>query len=88
MEDEPAALVLEVSDHHPARVVRNEADGVTERVGTPEYGRGLHLRTGPGARGLRGPECAGGAERIRRAVYEFAQTPPEDDLALLVLQAQ
>lgn len=40
---EPAALVLEVSDHHPARAVRNEPHGAEERSGTPEYGRGLHL---------------------------------------------
>lgn len=41
-DSEPAALVIEVSDHHPARAVRNEPDG-QDRTGTPEYGRGLHL---------------------------------------------
>lgn len=41
-EGEPAALVIEVSDHHPARTVRNEPHG-EDRTGTPEYGRGLHL---------------------------------------------
>lgn len=40
---EPAALVIEVSDHHPARAVRGEPHGVAERSGTPEFGRGLHL---------------------------------------------
>ncbi|MET7619045.1 ATP-binding SpoIIE family protein phosphatase [Streptomyces sp. NPDC005408] len=39
---EPAALVIEVSDHHPARTVRNEPHG-EDHTGTPEYGRGLHL---------------------------------------------
>jgi hypothetical protein len=32
--------------------------------------------------------AAGIAERIRRAVHEYDATPPDDDLALLVLQAQ
>ncbi|MEV7424363.1 SpoIIE family protein phosphatase [Streptomyces sp. NBC_01429] len=46
--EEPAALVLEVSDHHPARAVRgddDEDDDVRERMpsGIPEYGRGLQL---------------------------------------------
>jgi hypothetical protein len=43
VESEPAALVIEVSDHHPARAVRSEPHGVAERSGHPEYGRGLHL---------------------------------------------
>lgn len=35
------AVVVEVSDHHPSRAVREEA---AERAyGTPEYGRGLRL---------------------------------------------
>ncbi|MFI9582153.1 SpoIIE family protein phosphatase [Streptomyces sp. NPDC052236] len=43
-EGESAALVLEVSDHHPARAVRNEPhSGAGERVAVPEYGRGLYL---------------------------------------------
>lgn len=41
-ESEPAALVIEVSDHHPARAVRNEPHDA-DHTGTPEYGRGLHL---------------------------------------------
>ncbi|MFB7274332.1 SpoIIE family protein phosphatase [Streptomyces sp. NPDC056244] len=40
--EEPAALVLEVSDHHPARVIQSDAEGQGPS-GTPEYGRGLHL---------------------------------------------
>ncbi|MEV8015615.1 ATP-binding SpoIIE family protein phosphatase [Streptomyces sp. NPDC086554] len=35
------ALVIEVSDHHPARAVRSEP--VPQPPGTPEYGRGLQL---------------------------------------------
>ncbi|MCZ4511859.1 SpoIIE family protein phosphatase [Streptomyces sp. ActVer] len=34
-------LVIEVSDHHPARVVRD--DGAEQPYDTVEYGRGLHL---------------------------------------------
>lgn len=34
-------LVIEVSDHHPARAVRSEP--VPQPPGTPEYGRGLQL---------------------------------------------
>ncbi|MBT2400949.1 SpoIIE family protein phosphatase [Streptomyces sp. ISL-100] len=41
-EDDPAALVVEVSDHHPARVVRNEPGG-SPTTGGHEFGRGLHL---------------------------------------------
>ncbi|MFH9614842.1 ATP-binding SpoIIE family protein phosphatase [Streptomyces pratensis] len=37
---EPAALVLEITDHHPARSVR---DGQGERPDPAEYGRGLQL---------------------------------------------
>ncbi|WP_055489963.1 SpoIIE family protein phosphatase [Streptomyces sp. TP-A0356] len=40
-EDEPAAVVVEVSDHHPSRVVRD--DGTERPYGIPEYGRGLRL---------------------------------------------
>ncbi|GAA3817759.1 SpoIIE family protein phosphatase [Streptomyces phyllanthi] len=51
--DEPVRVVVEISDHHPARVVRDdgaERPYSTERphdtepsFGTPEYGRGLRL---------------------------------------------
>ncbi|NEB75324.1 SpoIIE family protein phosphatase [Streptomyces sp. SID14478] len=37
----PAALVVEVTDHHPARAVRNDRGSRTPE--TPEYGRGLRL---------------------------------------------
>ncbi|MEU6062416.1 ATP-binding SpoIIE family protein phosphatase [Streptomyces sp. NPDC047097] len=40
----PAALVLEVSDHHPTRALRQERSGDGECGGDPdEYGRGLQL---------------------------------------------
>ncbi|MEV0776846.1 ATP-binding SpoIIE family protein phosphatase [Streptomyces sp. NPDC050428] len=41
-EHEPAALVIEVSDHHPARSVRSDAHGPAGG-GAPDYGRGLQL---------------------------------------------
>ncbi|MFF1421989.1 SpoIIE family protein phosphatase [Streptomyces sp. NPDC058280] len=40
--DEPAALVIEVSDHHPGRALQSEAR-TQAPPGTPEYGRGLQL---------------------------------------------
>ncbi|MDQ0990858.1 SpoIIE family protein phosphatase [Streptomyces sp. V3I7] len=62
-------------------------DGVTERrSGSRQFDDGDGL-----AQALAG--CAGLdaeliAERIRRLVHEFGARPPEDDLALLVLQAE
>ncbi|MFE0175032.1 SpoIIE family protein phosphatase [Streptomyces sp. NPDC059002] len=62
-------------------------DGVTER----RQGR-LQFDDGDGlAEALAG--CAGldaglVAERIRRLVHEFSERPPDDDMALLVLQAR
>ncbi|MEW2631510.1 SpoIIE family protein phosphatase [Streptomyces sp. NPDC048389] len=40
--EEPAALVVEVSDHHPASGV-TAATHSADQPGTPDYGRGLHL---------------------------------------------
>ncbi|MFF4540582.1 SpoIIE family protein phosphatase [Streptomyces aureus] len=37
----PGPLVIEVSDHHPSRAIRE--DGAEPPYGTPEYGRGLRL---------------------------------------------
>ncbi|MFD9331226.1 SpoIIE family protein phosphatase [Streptomyces sp. NPDC060065] len=37
----PGSLVIEVSDHHPSRAVRD--DNGEQPYGTPEYGRGLRL---------------------------------------------
>ncbi|MFC8915736.1 SpoIIE family protein phosphatase [Streptomyces sp. NPDC057116] len=39
----PAALVLEVSDHHPTRTVRHEHQHREDDDGLDEYGRGLQL---------------------------------------------
>ncbi|MFG3494067.1 SpoIIE family protein phosphatase [Streptomyces sp. NPDC047928] len=41
--DQPAALVLEVSDRHPARTLHGQASGPDAEGGFAEYGRGLHL---------------------------------------------
>ncbi|MGW1819620.1 SpoIIE family protein phosphatase [Streptomyces sp. NPDC002125] len=60
-------------------------DGVTERRSGPlmfDDGDGL-ARVLAGCAGL---PAAGIADRIRRAVHAFAERPPDDDLALLVIQ--
>ncbi|MFE7772805.1 SpoIIE family protein phosphatase [Streptomyces sp. NPDC057445] len=44
-EDDPASLVVEVSDRHPARPVRSEPPDPGAASGEPEYGRGLQLVT-------------------------------------------
>lgn len=61
-------------------------DGVTERRSGPlmfddEDGLATALA------GCAGLSADGIADRIKRAVHEFAERPPDDDLALLVLQA-
>ncbi|MEV5592452.1 SpoIIE family protein phosphatase [Streptomyces sp. NPDC052496] len=70
----------------PGETLLCVTDGVTERrSGHHQFddddGLAHHLAacTGLGATAV--------AEHIRRAVHEFADTPPDDDLALLVLQA-
>ncbi len=62
-------------------------DGVTERrSGTRQFDDGDGLATAlAGCTGLNAQLIA---ERIRRLVHEFGGRPPEDDLALLVLQAE
>nr|WP_307805099.1 SpoIIE family protein phosphatase [Streptomyces sp. VRA16 Mangrove soil] len=62
-------------------------DGVTERrCGARQFDDGDGLAQAlSGCAGLTAPLLA---ERIRRLVHAFAETPPDDDLALLVLQAQ
>nr|WP_202538990.1 SpoIIE family protein phosphatase [Streptomyces sp. SID8379] len=62
-------------------------DGVTERRrGALQFDDGDGLaRTLAGCAGLTAPLLA---DRIRRLVHAFADSPPDDDLALLVLQAQ
>lgn len=62
-------------------------DGVTERRnGGRQFDDGEGLAQAlAGCAGLTAPLLA---ERIRRLVHAFADSPPDDDLALLVLQAQ
>lgn len=66
-------------------------DGVTERRSAARQGAPM-FDDGDGLAAVlarcAGATAQGVAERIRRAVYEFAATPPEDDLALLVFQAR
>ncbi|MGW2176637.1 SpoIIE family protein phosphatase [Streptomyces sp. NPDC001732] len=61
-------------------------DGVTERRSGElmfDDGDGLAQALS----GCSGLSADGIADRIKRAVHEFAERPPDDDLALLVLQA-
>ncbi|MDN3022978.1 SpoIIE family protein phosphatase [Streptomyces sp. S.PB5] len=62
-------------------------DGVTERrCGSRQFDDADGLAAAlAGCSGLTAPLIA---ERIRRLVHEFGGRPPEDDLALLVLQAE
>ncbi|MET9500686.1 SpoIIE family protein phosphatase [Streptomyces sp. NPDC006622] len=84
---EDATYVSETLDLWPGDTLLCVTDGVTERrSGSRQFddGDGLALALS---------DCAGLdaemiAERIRRLVHEFGGRPPEDDLALLVLQAE
>ncbi|MGX5182525.1 SpoIIE family protein phosphatase [Streptomyces avermitilis] len=84
---EDATYTCETFELHPADTLLCVTDGVTERrSGSHQFDDGDGL-----AAALSG--CAGLsaeliAERIRRLVHEFGARPPEDDLALLVLQAE
>jgi serine phosphatase RsbU (regulator of sigma subunit) len=83
---EDATYHSETLELRPGDSLLCVTDGVTERrSGTRQFDDGDGL-----AQALAG--CAGLsaeliAERIRRLVHQFGGRPPEDDLALLVLQA-
>ncbi|MFG2473801.1 SpoIIE family protein phosphatase [Streptomyces fagopyri] len=84
---EDATYVSETLDLYPGDTVLCVTDGVTERRSGPRQfddDEGL-AQALAGCAGL-GVELV--AERIRRLVHEFGSKPPEDDLALLVLQAE
>ncbi|MEU0097775.1 ATP-binding SpoIIE family protein phosphatase [Streptomyces sp. NPDC006267] len=84
---EDVAYGSQAFDLLPGDTLLCVTDGVTERRSGP-----LMFDDGDGlARVLAG--CAGlpaeaTAERIRRAVHAFAERPPDDDLALMVLHAE
>ncbi|MFI2409959.1 SpoIIE family protein phosphatase [Streptomyces sp. NPDC018947] len=62
-------------------------DGVTERrSGSRQFDDGDGLAAA--LAGCAGLDAGLVAERIRRLVHEFGPRPPEDDLALMVLQAE
>ncbi|MFJ5223491.1 SpoIIE family protein phosphatase [Streptomyces sp. NPDC088400] len=84
---EQVAYESSTFDMEPGDTLLCVTDGVTERRSGPRMlddGDGL-ARALAGCVGL---TAQGVAERIRRAVHEFAETPPGDDLALLVFQAE
>ncbi|QHC21125.1 SpoIIE family protein phosphatase [Streptomyces sp. GS7] len=83
---EDAAYVSESFDLRPGETLLCVTDGVTERrsgrrLFDDEDGlaQALAAAAGQGAEDI--------AEHIRRTVHAFGPTPPDDDLALLVLQA-
>ncbi|MEU0444783.1 SpoIIE family protein phosphatase [Streptomyces tendae] len=84
---EDATYVSETFELRSGDTLLCVTDGITERrSGSRQFDDGDGL-----AAALAG--CAGldadlVAERIRRLVHEFGPRPPEDDLALLVLQAE
>jgi serine phosphatase RsbU (regulator of sigma subunit) len=73
-------------DLAPGDVLLCVTDGVTERRrGRRQFDDEDGLATV--LRGCTGLDAEGVAERIRRAVHDFDDAPPADDLALLVLRA-
>lgn len=85
VEDE--TYTSETFELRPGDTLLAVTDGVTERrCGPRQFDDADGLATAlTGCAGLTAPLIA---ERIRRLVHEFGVRPPEDDLALLVLQAE
>ncbi|GAA2432329.1 SpoIIE family protein phosphatase [Streptomyces glaucus] len=85
VEDETYAS--ETFELRPGDTLLCVTDGVTERrSGSRQFDDGDGLATA--LAGCAGLAADGVAERITRLVHEFGERPPEDDLALLVLQAE
>lgn len=84
---EDATYTSETFELRPGDTLLCVTDGVTERrSGSRQFDDGDGLATAlAGCVGLNAQLIA---ERIRRLVHEFGGRPPEDDLALLVLQAE
>ncbi|MGW4818849.1 SpoIIE family protein phosphatase [Streptomyces sp. NPDC004227] len=85
IEDETYAC--ETFELRPGDTLLCVTDGVTERrSGSRQFDDGDGLATA--LAGCAGLDAEPIAERIRRLVHDFGTGPPEDDLALLVLQAE
>ncbi|KAF2780183.1 ATP-binding SpoIIE family protein phosphatase [Streptomyces sp. OM5714] len=84
---EDATYVSETFELRSGDTLLCVTDGVTERrSGSRQFDDGDGLAAA--LAGCTGLDAELVAERIRRLVHEFGPRPPEDDLALLVLQAQ
>ncbi|MGX1120698.1 serine phosphatase RsbU (regulator of sigma subunit)/anti-sigma regulatory factor (Ser/Thr protein kinase) [Streptomyces ambofaciens] len=84
---EDATYVSETFELRSGDTLLCVTDGITERrSGSRQFDDGDGLATA--LAGCTGLDAELVAERIRRLVHEFGPRPPEDDLALLVLQAE
>ncbi|MFG3245391.1 SpoIIE family protein phosphatase [Streptomyces sp. NPDC048187] len=84
---EDATYVSETFELRSGDTLLCVTDGVTERrSGSRQFDDGDGLAAA--LAGCAGLDAELVAERIRRLVHEFGPRPPEDDLALLVLQAE
>ncbi|MFF8590484.1 SpoIIE family protein phosphatase [Streptomyces sp. NPDC015220] len=85
IEDE--TYVCETFELRPGDSLLCVTDGITERrSGSRQFDDGDGLAAA--LAGCAGLDAELIAERIQRLVHEFGERPPEDDLALLVLQAE
>ncbi|CAM5295029.1 hypothetical protein STENM36S_02312 [Streptomyces tendae] len=83
----PYPAVHRPSSCGPGDTLLCVTDGITERrSGSRQFDDGDGLAAA--LAGCAGLDAELVAERIRRLVHEFGPRPPEDDLALLVLQAE